>query len=161
MYTIDNDERHIGPGARGELIALLEMDPSERTQGWFPKQFDYGMYLLGEPLEKVRTFQSHVVRLAMEADMWAARCRLAHPGGAAGSSSRKSASDEYAATLERSDEEEAPAHHKEGLHGATRPDEESPHATMGSRVPRAQGRPPPRVGHPYAATGEAHTGRKA
>jgi hypothetical protein len=124
MYTIDNDGRHIDPGARsrdecadlvenliatipavaparGALIALLEMGPSERTQGWFPKQFDHGMYLLGEPLEKVRIFQSHVVRLAMEAGMWAARCRLIHPGGTTGLSSRKAASDEYAAELKR------------------------------------------------------------
>ena len=52
--------------ARGALIALLKMGPPERTQGWFPKQFDHGMYLLGESLDKVRTFQRHVVRLAME-----------------------------------------------------------------------------------------------
>ena len=29
--------------ARGALIALLEMGPPERTQGWFPEQFDHGM----------------------------------------------------------------------------------------------------------------------
>ena len=57
---------------QGALIALLEMGPSERIQGWFPKQFDHGMYFLGEPLDKVRAFQTHVVRLAMETDMWAA-----------------------------------------------------------------------------------------
>ena len=98
MYTLDNEGRHIDPGtksrevcadvadnmiasevpavvlARGALIALLEMDPPERTQGWVPKQFDYGIFLLGEPLDKVRTFQTHVVRLAMETDVWVARC---------------------------------------------------------------------------------------
>jgi hypothetical protein len=58
------------------------------------------MYLLGEPLEKVRTFQSHVVRLAMGADMWAARCRLVHPGGTTGLSSPRAASGEYATALE-------------------------------------------------------------
>ena len=81
--------------------ALLQMGPSERTQGWFPKQFDHGTFLLDEPIKKVRTFQSHVVRLAMETDMWAARCRMIHPDGTTGSSPRKFAADEYAATLER------------------------------------------------------------
>ena len=66
MYTLDNEGRHIGPRAeggevcaelvdnlvnsevpavapaRGALIAILEMGPSERTQGWSPKQFDHG-----------------------------------------------------------------------------------------------------------------------
>ena len=41
--------------ARGALIALLEMEPSERTQGWFPKRFDYGMYL---PENRSRRFAS-------------------------------------------------------------------------------------------------------
>ena len=70
IYTLDNEGRHIDPGAaggevcadlvdnlintkvpaaapaRGALTALLEMGASERMQGWFPKQFNYGMYLL-------------------------------------------------------------------------------------------------------------------
>ena len=59
-----NTEVPAAAPARGALIALLEMGASERTQGWFSKQFDHGMYLLGEPLEKLRKFQAHVVRLA-------------------------------------------------------------------------------------------------
>ena len=59
------------------------------------------MHLLGEPLEKVRTFQTREVRLAMEAATRAARCRLTHPDGTTGASSRKVAADEYEATLER------------------------------------------------------------
>ena len=46
--------------ARGAPIALLEMRPSERTQGWSPRQFDHGVFLLGEPIKKIRTFQAHV-----------------------------------------------------------------------------------------------------
>ena len=46
-----NTEAPEAAPARGALTALLEMGLSERTQGWFLKQFDYGMYLLGEPLE--------------------------------------------------------------------------------------------------------------
>ena len=48
------------------LIALLKMGPTERTQGWLPKNFEHGRRLLGEPLKNVRTFQAHVVKLAME-----------------------------------------------------------------------------------------------
>ena len=59
------------------------------------------MYLLREPLEKVRKFQAHVIRLAMETDMWAARCRTIHPGRTESASSRKAAADEYAVTLLR------------------------------------------------------------
>ena len=61
--------RAVAP-TRGALIALLEMDPFEWTQGWSPTQFDHGMYLLGESLDKVCKFQTHVSRLAMETDMW-------------------------------------------------------------------------------------------
>ena len=132
MYTMDNAGRHMDPGAeggevcaelvdnminteapeavpvRGALIALLEMGPSERSQGWFPKQFDYGMYLLWEPLKKVRRFQAHVVRLAMETGMWAARCRMIHPGGTESVSSRRAAADEYVATLIRAGRKDLP-----------------------------------------------------
>ena len=59
------------------------------------------MYLLGEPLDKVRKFQTHVVRLAMETDMRATRCRVIHPERTTGISSCEDASDEYAAALER------------------------------------------------------------
>ena len=52
--------------ARGALRALLQMGPTERTQGWLLKQFDHGMYLLKEPIKRVHTFQARVVRLAME-----------------------------------------------------------------------------------------------
>ena len=75
MYDLDDMGRHIDPGkkeggvyagladhlignnprvepVRGALIALLEMGPSERTQGWFPRQFDHRMILLGEPIKK-------------------------------------------------------------------------------------------------------------
>ena len=125
MYNLDNDRRHIDPGAagravcadlvdnliitvvpaaapaRGTLTALLEMGASEWVQGWFPKQFNYGMYLLGKPLDEVRKFQTHVVRLATEADMWTARCRMIHTGRTESASSRKAAADEYAAKLLR------------------------------------------------------------
>ena len=70
MYDIDDLGRHIDPEtkedgvctdlvdhlignnprvepARGALITLLEMGPAKRTQGWFPMQFDHGMFLLG------------------------------------------------------------------------------------------------------------------
>ena len=56
------------------------MGPPERTQGWFPKQFDRGMFLLGEPIDKIRTFQARVVRLATETEMWSARCQMLYPG---------------------------------------------------------------------------------
>ena len=63
-----NTEVPAAAPARGALIALLEVGPPERTRGWFPKQFDYGMHLLVEPLEKVHKFQARI-RLAMETDM--------------------------------------------------------------------------------------------
>ena len=114
---INSEVPNAGP-AWGALIALRDIGTSERTQGWFPKQLDHGMYLLGEPLDKVRKFQTHAVRLAMETGIWAARCRMIHPCGTTGISSRKDASDEYAATLERSYETKTPAHHEEIIHGA-------------------------------------------
>ena len=90
------------------LIALLGMGPRERTQGWPPKQFDHGMYLLEQPLDRVRKFQTHVVRLAMETDMRAARCRMIHLGRTENVSSRKAAADEYAATLLRTRRKDLP-----------------------------------------------------
>ena len=66
------------------------------------------MYLLGEPLDKVRAFQTHVARLAMKTDMWAARCRMIHPGGTTGISSRKAAAGKYAATLEHRKRKDLP-----------------------------------------------------
>ena len=86
----------------------MEEGPSERTQERSPKLFNHGIYLPGEPLEKVSTFQTHVVRLDMETDTWATRCRLVHPGGTTGSSSRKAVSDEYTATLERTKRKHLP-----------------------------------------------------
>ena len=68
-------------------------------QGWFPKQFKYGIYLMGEPLEEIQKFQAHVIRLAMEAYMWATRCRVIHLGRTEIASSRKATADEYTATL--------------------------------------------------------------
>ena len=125
MCNLYNEGRHIDPGAagravcadlvenlintevpaaapaRGALIVLLEMGASERMQGLFPKQFNYGMYLLGEQLDEVQKFQAQVIRLATEAGMWAARCRMIHPGRTESASSQKAAADEYAATLLR------------------------------------------------------------
>ena len=124
MYSLDAHGRHIDPGstddgacaalvdevlsrvpkavpARAALVALMKMGPSERTQGWFPKCFEHGMRLLGEPLAEARTFQSQVVRLAMETDMWTERCKLVHPDGTTGLSSRQRASAEYTGELER------------------------------------------------------------
>ena len=124
MYSLDAQGRHIDPGstdddacanlvdgvicrvkeaapARAALIDLAKMGPSERTQGWFPKSFEHGMRLLGEQLAEVRTFQSHVVKLAMETGMWAARCKLVHPDGTSGLPSRQRASAEYTSELER------------------------------------------------------------
>ena len=40
--------------ARGALIALLEMGPSERTEGWFPRQFGCGMYTSREQGWEIR-----------------------------------------------------------------------------------------------------------
>ena len=74
MYDMYDLGRHIDPGAKGDgvcadlvdhligtnprveptreaLIALLKMGPSERTQRWFPRQFNHGMFLLGEPIK--------------------------------------------------------------------------------------------------------------
>ena len=88
IYDLGAMGRHINPGAdengvregliehlvgtnpgiepgRGALLALLQMGPSKRTQGWFPKQFDHEMSLLGKPIDKIRTFQAHVARLAL------------------------------------------------------------------------------------------------
>ena len=103
-----NTEVPAAAPARGALIALLEMGPSERAQRWFPKQFDYGMYLLGEPLDKVRKFQAHVIGLAMETDIWAARCRMIHHGRTGSVSSRKAAAGEYAAALLRTRRKDLP-----------------------------------------------------
>ena len=108
---VDNTINMEVPGAapaRGALIALLEMGPSEWTQGWFPNQFDYGMHLLGEPLEKVRKFQAQVIRLAMGTEKWTARCRMIHPGRTEIASSRKATADEYAATLLRTGRKHLP-----------------------------------------------------
>ena len=91
--------------ARGALITITQMGPSERTQGWLPKQPDHGMCLLDNPIKNIRTFQTRVVLLAMGAEM-----RAAHglpndtPGRDNGFSSRKAAADEYAATPERARE---------------------------------------------------------
>ena len=82
--------------ARGAILALLQMGPSKQTQGWLPKQFDHGICLLKEPIHKVHTFQARVVRLTMETEMWAARCRRMYPGVATGLSSWEVAADEYA-----------------------------------------------------------------
>ena len=84
------------------------MDPSERAQGWFSKQFDHGMCILGKLLDKVHKFQAHVVRLAMETDMWAVRCRMIHPGRTGSVSSRQAAADECAATLLRTGRKDPP-----------------------------------------------------
>ena len=131
MYMLDTQGRHMDPGAtedgacenlvdglihdmggiqpaKAALVALLSMGPSERTHGWLPKNFEHGMRLLGEPLKKVRTFQVHVVRLVIEAGMWAARCRVVHPNSTRGLHSRKKASDEYTCELNRSGEKEMP-----------------------------------------------------
>ena len=64
--------------------------------------------LLGEPIDTVRRSQSHVVQLAMETDIWATSCRIVHPGEAAGSTPRKAAADEYAATLEQTKRKHMP-----------------------------------------------------
>ena len=66
------------------------------------------MRLLGEPLKKVRTSQAHVVRLAVEAGMWAARCRVVHLNGARGLPSRQKASDGCASELNRPGLKEMP-----------------------------------------------------
>ena len=65
------------------------------------KNFEHGMRTLGEPLKNVHTFQARVVKLAMEGGTRAARCRLVHPDGTAGLSSRKRASNKYATELTR------------------------------------------------------------
>ena len=82
------------------MLALLQIGPSERTQGWFPNQFDHEMFLLKEPIDKIRTFQAHIARLAMETEMWSARCRMIHPGRATDNiAPRKVAADEHAEAL--------------------------------------------------------------
>ena len=126
MYDLDDLGRHINPGAddngicedlikhligtnpgieptRGALFALLQMGSSERTQGRFPKQFGHGMFLLGETIDKIRTSQAHIVRLATETEMWSARCKMLHSGRATGTASRKVASDECADELKRTE----------------------------------------------------------
>ena len=87
--------------ARAALISPLKMGPTERTQGWFPKNFEHGMRLLEEPLKNLRTFQAHVIKLAMGEGTWAAQCRLVHPNGTVGMPSRKRASHEYGSELTR------------------------------------------------------------
>ena len=80
MYDLDDLGRHIDLGVkedgvcedlvdhligasprvepvRGALIALLKMGPFERTQGWFPRQFNHGVFLLGGPIEKTAPFK--------------------------------------------------------------------------------------------------------
>ena len=75
-------------------------DGTDRTNpGMVPKKIEHGMRLLGVPLKNIRTLQAHVVKLAMEEGTWAARCRLAHPGGTVGLPPRKRASHEYASEL--------------------------------------------------------------
>ena len=92
MSTLDNQGRHIDPRAEGvekcyelvyrvlesypkakksrqALVDLLKMGPEERTQGWLPRTFDHGMYLLGEKIDNVRAFQARVVGLAMDSEM--------------------------------------------------------------------------------------------
>ena len=56
------------------------MGPPERTQGWFPKNFEHGMCLMDEPLKNMRTLQAHAAKLAMETGVWVARCRMMHRG---------------------------------------------------------------------------------
>ena len=112
MYSLGTQGEHLDPGAtddgaceslvdglintmkeispvRSALVALVKMDPTERTQGWPPENFEHGMRISGEPLVKVRTFQAHVTKLAMEACIWAARCRLVHPDGTTGLRSKR------------------------------------------------------------------------
>ena len=125
MYSLDTQGRHADPGAteggacenlidgliikikevksaKAALLALIQMGPSERTQGWFQKKIEHGMRLLGELLRNVRTFQARVVKLAAKTGMWATRCRMIHPGGTTAIHSRKMASDEYTGELGRS-----------------------------------------------------------
>ena len=116
IYTLDDAGRHVDPRsgeiqkcedlvdrlldshprakpARGGLVDLLEMGPAERTQEWFPRTFAHGMYPLGEDLGEIRSLQARVVVLAMEAEMWTARCRIMHPGGSTGKSQKATAAD--------------------------------------------------------------------
>lgn len=69
MCSLDAQGRHVDPGAtdgdacenlvdglitqikevkpaKAALLTLIRMEPSKRTQGWSPKQFEYGMRLL-------------------------------------------------------------------------------------------------------------------
>ena len=132
MYSLDTKGRHMDPGtteeedecenlidgliikikevkpAKAAPLALLKIGPTERTQGWFPNNFEHGMRLLGEPLKHVRTFQAHVLMLATEAGMWAARCRVVHPVGTVGMPSYKKVSDEYTGELGRSERKMMP-----------------------------------------------------
>ena len=84
------------------------MGPSERTQGWLPRTFDHGMCLLGEKIDNVRAFQARVVGLAMDSEMWTARCRVMHPGGTSGVSQRTTAADEYASETQRTKRKSMP-----------------------------------------------------
>ena len=122
------------------------MGSSERTQGWFPKQFDYGMYLLGDPLDKVRKFQTHVVRLAMETDMWAARCRMIHSGRTTSASSRKVAMGEYAAALLRTGRKDLPITKRMYMELSVK-GRGGNDAAMGGGLPNGSERPPVRVDH--------------
>ena len=83
MYDLYDLGRHIDSGMKedGACADLVDhlirnnprvepaRGPSERTQGWLPRQFDHGIFLLGEPIKTIHTFQAHVTRLATETEM--------------------------------------------------------------------------------------------
>ena len=107
------------------------------------------MYLLGESLDKVRTFQAHVVRLAMENwnvggpvpndSSWRDDGRL--PAQGSGGKIRSDA---------QAYERETPAHHEKSLHGTPSLREEDNDAAMGSGLPNANESPPVLVDHRHA-----------
>ena len=66
------------------------------------------MFLLKESVNKIHTFQAHVVGPAMETGMCSAHRRTIHPGRATGISSRKVAADEYTETLQRTERKHTP-----------------------------------------------------
>ena len=75
------------------------------------------MFLLGKQIDKIRTFQAHVIRLATETEMRSARCKMLYPGRTIGSAERMVATGEYADELKRAKRKSMPVS-KGAVHGA-------------------------------------------
>ena len=166
MCTLDNEGRHADPGAiyadaciglmdsvinripavapaRKALIALIQMRPSERTQGLVPKQFDHAICLLGGPIKT-----PHIPD---------ARRQTHHGGEHAGNVTPNDApwggglvtqgSCGRARGDSRANRKATRAYHEEGVYGAALLKEKHSAGTVGSHLSHPRGNLHGHIGH--------------